>query len=160
MEGYRLEDADYAFCMIGSFATKAQEAVDRLREAGWRVGLARPRLLRPFPAEALAQALAGRKAVAVIDQNLSFGKGGILYGEIASALYGRPGAPLLASIVGGLGGRDIAAEEFYAMAEMLKESAGSGRVPPPRLLYTDEELRELRKLQAIAQAGVQPGART
>ena len=33
--------------MIGSFATKARAAVDRLREAGTAVGLVRPLLLRP-----------------------------------------------------------------------------------------------------------------
>lgn len=150
VERYRMEDAEFAFFMIGSFATKAQEAVDRLRDAGWPVGLVRPRLVRPWPAAALAAALAGCKAVAVVDQNLSNGYGGILFGELASALYGAKEAPLLASFVGGLGGRDIAAEEFYAMAETLRQAVAAGRAPPPRLLYTEEELREVRKLQAIA----------
>lgn len=150
VEAYRMDDAECAFVMIGSFATKAQDAVDRLRAAGRRVGLVRPRLLRPFPAERLAALLCGRKAVAVIDQNLSFGKGGILATELASALYGRPGAPLLASFVGGLGGRDIAAEEFFAIADALEAAAREGMAPPPRLLYTGGELREIRKLQAVA----------
>lgn len=150
VERYRMEDAELAFFMIGSFATKAQEAVDRLRDAGWPVGLVRPRLVRPWPAAALAAALAGCKAVAVVDQNLSFGHGGILFGELASALYGAKEAPLLASFVGGLGGRDIAAEEFYAMAETLRQAVANGVAPPPRLLYTEEELREVRKLQVVA----------
>lgn len=152
VERYRMEDARYAFFMIGSFATKAQEAVDRLREAGWPVGLVRPRLVRPWPAAALAAAFKGCQAVAVVDQNLSFGKGGILLGELASALYGAKDAPLLAGFVGGLGGRDIAAEEFYAMAETLRQAVAAGQAPAPRLLYTEEELREVRKLQAIAHA--------
>jgi pyruvate ferredoxin oxidoreductase alpha subunit len=33
-----MEDADDVFLMIGSFATKAKAAVDRLRDAGRRVG--------------------------------------------------------------------------------------------------------------------------
>ncbi len=152
IEAYRMDDAEFAFCMIGSFATKAQEAVDRLREAGRRVGLVRPRLLRPFPAARLAHLLCGRKAVAVVDQNLSFGKGGILATELASALYGRPAAPLLASYVGGLGGRDIRTEEFFAMADELEQAAATGVCPPPRLLYTVDEMHEVRKLQAIAHA--------
>ena len=45
--------------MLGSFATKAKAAVDALRDAGQAVGLVRPRLLRPFPAESLRRALAG-----------------------------------------------------------------------------------------------------
>jgi pyruvate ferredoxin oxidoreductase alpha subunit len=116
VEAYRMEDAEYVYFMMGSFATKAKDAVDRLREAGWRAGLLRPRLVRPWPEEVLRRWLLGRKAVMVVDQNLSMGKGGVLYAELASSLYGQTGAPLLASFIGGLGGRDISAEEFYEMA--------------------------------------------
>ena len=151
VEAYRSEDAEFVFFMIGSFSTKAKEAVDRLREAGQAVGLVRPRLLRPFPEADLRRELAGKKGVAVIDQNLSFGKGGILYGELASALYGQAGAPpVLVSFIGGLGGRDIAAEEFFEMIAVTRRAWEEGRIPPPRLLYNADELREMRKLQAIA----------
>ena len=62
-ESYRLEDAEIVFVMIGSFATKAKDAVERLRAAGERVGLLRPRLLRPWPHEELRRRLAGVRAV-------------------------------------------------------------------------------------------------
>ncbi|MDP6391270.1 MAG: pyruvate synthase, partial [Alphaproteobacteria bacterium] len=151
VEAYRCDDAEIVFVMIGSFATKAKDAVDRLREAKVKAGLVRPVLLRPFPDSALRAVLDGKKAVAVIDQNLSVGKGGILHGELASALYGHKGAPAsLVSFIGGLGGRDVAAEEFFEMAAVAARAAETGQTPPPRLLYTDHELREMRKLQAIA----------
>ena len=35
-------------------------------------------------------------------------------------------------------------------AEMLKQASDTGVTPKPRLLYTQEELAEMRKLQAIA----------
>jgi len=149
-ETYCLDDAELAFVMMGCFATKAKDAVDRLRDAGEKIGLLRPRVFRPFPAAAIAQALAGKQAVAVIDQNLSMGMGGILHTEIASALYGREDRPILASFVGGLGGRDISTEEFFAIAATLRDASRDRRTPPPRLLYTRDELREIRKLQAIA----------
>ncbi|MBI4796598.1 MAG: pyruvate synthase [Deltaproteobacteria bacterium] len=151
VEAFRTDDAEFAFVMLGSFATKAKEAVDRLRDAGQKIGLVRPRLLRPFPEARLREILAGKKGAAVIDQNISLGKGGVLFAELASALYGRKDAPLLTSFIGGLGGRDLAPEEFYEMAAVTREAAESGQAPPPRLLYTEEELREVRKLQAIAQ---------
>jgi pyruvate ferredoxin oxidoreductase alpha subunit len=117
------------------------------------VGLVRPRLLRPYPVEAIRRALRGKRAVAVVDQNLSMGKGGVLHAELASALYGEPDAPrVLASFIGGLGGRDIALEEFREMAQIAARAAADGRSPAPRLLYTEGELREVRKLQGIAQA--------
>jgi pyruvate ferredoxin oxidoreductase alpha subunit len=145
-----MEDAELAFVMIGSFATKAKDAVDRLRKAGWAIGLLRPRLLRPFPMELIRKALAGMLGVAVVDQNLSVGKGGVLYMELASALYGMEAPPLLLSFIGGLGGRDISPEEFFEMAAVTRKAVEAGKAPPPRLLYTEEELREVRKLQAIA----------
>jgi pyruvate ferredoxin oxidoreductase alpha subunit len=153
VETYRADDADIIFYMIGSFATKAMAAVDQLRDAGLSVGLVRPRLVRPFPAEPLRRVLAGKRGVAIIDQNISMGSGGVLYSELAGALYGQPDAPpILASFIGGLGGRDIAPEEFYEMAAITRKAAVEGLAPPPRLLYTEDELREVRKLQAIAHA--------
>jgi len=151
VEAYRTDDAEFAFVMLGSFATKAREAVDRLREAGWQIGLVRPRLFRPFPEPRLRELLAGKRGVAVVDQNLSMGKGGVLHTELASALSGQMDAPVLASFIGGLGGRDITLEEFFEMAAVTRQAAQAGVAPPPRLLYTEDELREMRKLQAIAQ---------
>ncbi len=152
VETHRMDDAEIAFVMMGSYATKAVDAVDRLRESGMRVGLVRPRLVRPWPAAALREALAGVHGVAVVDQNLSMGKGGVLHTELASALYGVPDPPVLASFVGGLGGRDIAPAEFFQMASVTREAATTGQAPEPRLLYTESELRALRKLQGIALA--------
>ncbi|MCW9055286.1 MAG: pyruvate synthase [Gammaproteobacteria bacterium] len=151
IENYRADDAELVFVMMGCFATKAKEAVDQLREAGWAIGLLRPRLLRPLPKEDFARLLAGKQAVAVVDQNLSMGMGGVLHSELATSLYGQSDAPQhLLSFVGGLGGRDISTEEFFAMADAMKQAVSSGQTPPTRLLYSDNEFKEIRKLQAIA----------
>jgi len=152
IEAYRSEDAELVFVMLGSFATKAKQAVDQLRAAGLAVGLLRPRLLRPFPAQHFRQLLANKQGVAVIDQNISMGLGGVLHAELASALYGQPNTPpILASFIAGLGGRDITSEEFFAIAKEIQQAVTDGKSPPPRLLYTETELREMRKLQAVAQ---------
>lgn len=152
IEAYRSEDAELVFVMLGSFATKAKQAVDQLRAAGWAVGLLRPRLLRPFPAQHFQQLLANKQGVAVVDQNISMGLGGVLHAELASALYGQPDAPpILASFIAGLGGRDITSEEFFTIAKEIQQAVTDGRSLPARLLYTETELREIRKLQAVAQ---------
>lgn len=153
IDNYQMDDAEYVFVMIGSFATKAHDAVDSLRKAGWKVGLARLRIFRPFPQEKIRQLLKGRRAVAVIDQNISMGMGGVLHSEFASALYGMKDAPgVLASFIGGLGGRDISQQEFFEMMNEIKQACDKGKSPPPRLLYTQNELTEIRNLQAIAHA--------
>jgi pyruvate ferredoxin oxidoreductase alpha subunit len=151
VDAYRMEDAEYAFVMIGSFATKARAAVDLLRASGWRIGLVRPRMIRPFPRALLRDLLRSVRGVAVIDQNLSLGSGGILFTELSAALYAlAPARPVIASFIGGLGGRDIGANEFAAMAAAIRDAAVTGNVPAPRLLFTKDELREIRKMQAIA----------
>jgi pyruvate ferredoxin oxidoreductase alpha subunit len=151
IEAYQCGDADIVFVMLGSFATKAQAAVDQLRKAGNKVGLLRPRLLRPFPAELFRSLLAGKAGVAVIDQNISMGMGGVLHSELAAALYGHPHAPpQMLSFIGGLGGRDISLEEFFEIADVTRKAVEQKHTPPPRLLYTEQELREMRKLQAVA----------
>ena len=153
VEAYRADDAEVVLFLIGSAATQARDAVDQLRAAGRRVGLVRPRLLRPFPVGALRTALAGKRAVAVLDQDLSMGMGGVLHAELAGALYAAPDGPaVLASFIGGLGGRDVGTAELAAMLDAAARAADEGRTPPPRLLYTEAELREVRKLQAVALA--------
>lgn len=149
---YCMDDAEYVIVMLGSFATKAKDAVDALRRAGHRIGLARLRLFRPLPHKQIRELLSARRAIAVIDQNISMGMGGVIHSEIASTLYDTSNTPLLLSFIGGLGGRDITQEEFFEITAVLKQAAESGETPPPRLLYTQNELMEIRKLQAIAQA--------
>ena len=153
VECHGCEDAEFVFVMIGAFSGKARAAVDRLRHEGWKIGLVRPRLLRPFPEAQLVEALAGRRAVAVIDQNLAPGRGGILHAEVRAALYHTqwPRPPVL-GFIGGLGGRDIPYAEFRAIAETMRESAETGHEPPPRLLYTGEELQRFHALRTVAGA--------
>jgi pyruvate ferredoxin oxidoreductase alpha subunit len=139
--------------MSNAFATKGKAAVNRFRAHGVPVGLLRLRLLRPFPAQAIAAALRGRKAVAVIDQNLSVGFGGITYAEIASALYGERDRPLLLSYVGGLGGKDLSGAEFDQILDDLQRSVASGEAMPPRLLYTDREEAQMAASLQIAGKG-------
>jgi pyruvate ferredoxin oxidoreductase alpha subunit len=150
IDEYRLDDADYVIVMSNSFATKGRAAVDRFREKGVRVGLLRLRVLRPFPAAAVARTLRGRKAVAIIDQNLSVGFGGITYGEIASALYGEKERPPLLSFVGALGGKDISSAEFDRILEDMQLAHLEGTAPPPRLLYTNADSAQMRGFLRLA----------
>jgi pyruvate ferredoxin oxidoreductase alpha subunit len=151
VDGYRLEDAEYVLVMSNSFATKGRAAVDRYREQGLAVGLLRLRVLRPFPGSAIANRLRGKKAVAVIDQNLSIGFGGITHGEILSALYDERDRPPVLSFIGGLGGKDLTSAEFDRIVEAMAACSLTGIVPPPCLLYTNTEQEQT--LAALRLAG-------
>lgn len=113
-EAYRLDDADFAVVVLGSTAGTAKVVVDRLREKGQRVGLLKLWLFRPFPHTALAEALRGKQAVAVLDRALSFGSWGPLYAEIAASLYRLPESerPRLYNFTYGLGGRDVTPDQI------------------------------------------------
>lgn len=151
LEEFQTDDAEIVYVMIGSFATKAKNAVIRLRKEGMKTGLVRLCLIRPFPAEAIAGALSGKKGAVVIDQNLAPGKGGILHTEITGALYGRPDAPpIVTSFIGGLGGRDISIEEFKEMAVLTRRACDTGVLPPPKLLFTQSERDAVAHMQTLA----------
>ncbi|MEK7851782.1 MAG: pyruvate synthase, partial [Deltaproteobacteria bacterium] len=136
--------------MTNSFSTLGKSAVKKARERGIKAGLLRLRLIRPFPDDDIKNALKGRKAVAVIDQNISVGKGGIIYQEIAGALYNEKERPLLLSFIGGLGGKNISPGEFEFIFESMERAVNTGEIPPPQLLYTEAEWKEMERLKKIA----------
>jgi pyruvate ferredoxin oxidoreductase alpha subunit len=83
IEEYRTDDADIVIVASGSAAGTVRTVVDTKREEGIKVGLVKLRLFRPFPAERLAAALKGKKAVGVIDRSIAFGW---KYGPICTEL--------------------------------------------------------------------------
>jgi pyruvate ferredoxin oxidoreductase alpha subunit len=151
VEGYMIEDAEYVLVMSNSFTALGKQAVKKMREAGVRAGLLKLRMVRPFPSEEVAEQLGGRKAVAVFDQNLAPGKGGIFYPEVAAALYhrrNRPGAIL--PVIGGLGGKQLTSNEMVSIFEKMRELDANGSEPETMFLMRDDELKRVQKLTAIA----------
>lgn len=147
VEEFLLDDAEYVFVMSNSFATKGKSAVLKLRQQGIKVGLLKLRLFRPFPGETIASALAGHAKVAVIDQNLAPGMGGITYPEIVTCLYAREDRPdKILSVIGGLGGKDMDDQDFMAIIEHLDKSDGGS----PLYLYDEKDVSGFNRLQQIA----------
>ena len=142
-ETYRLEDADVGVVVLSSTAGTAKAAVDNLREQGHKVGLLKPRVFRPFPAEELVDALKHLKAVAVMDRSISFGamsNAGPLFLEILAALqiYGNGRMPV-SNYVYGLGGRDIVPSQIETAFHGALKMAETGR---PEQLVTYLGVRE------------------
>ncbi|KAF1083954.1 Pyruvate synthase subunit PorA [Sporotomaculum syntrophicum] len=130
-EEYRMEDAELALVLIGSTAGTAKAAVDKLREEGVKAGLVKIRVFRPFPGEELARALAGTKAVAVMDKSEGFSaNGGPLFAETRSALYDLKNRPYMINIVYGLGGRDVNTEDIEKVFGRLANIAATGEIGP------------------------------
>lgn len=120
-EAYRLDDAERAVVMIGSAAGTTKDAIDRLREKGEKVGLLKIRLYRPFPAEAIADALKNVKAVAVMDRAEGYtNHGGPLGADVMAALFRARSTALATNIIYGLGGRDVRVEDMEQVFEDLQ----------------------------------------
>ena len=120
-EAYRLDDAERAVVMIGSAAGTTKDAIDRLREKGEKVGLLKIRLYRPFPAEAIADALKNVKAIAVMDRAEGYtNHGGPLGADVMASLFRARSTALATNIIYGLGGRDVRVEDMEQVFEDLQ----------------------------------------
>ena len=127
-EEYKTEDADYIMLIMGSAAGTAKEAVDHLREQGKKVGVLKLRVFRPFPAEEIAEALKGCKAVAIMDRCESYnGNGGPLGSEVTAGLYRSKVMIEAVNYIYGLAGRDFTVNEVYDIFAELEEAVENGK---------------------------------
>jgi len=130
IEAYKMDDAERAVIVMGSTAGTAKVAVDQLREMGEKVGLIKIRVYRPFPADALLEAMKDLKAVAVLDKAMSLGTyGGPVYGDIRSILYGSGLSLPVMNFIYGLGGRDVDLEQITQAFDELKTVIKTGKAP-------------------------------
>jgi 2-oxoglutarate ferredoxin oxidoreductase subunit alpha len=82
-ESGHTDDADVVVVAFGTPGRYVRAAVEALREEGERVGYVRPITLLPFPEDAIRQAGAGAKCVAVYENNT-----GQMYDDVRLALLG------------------------------------------------------------------------
>ncbi|MCM8820355.1 MAG: pyruvate ferredoxin oxidoreductase [Candidatus Omnitrophica bacterium] len=128
-EEYKSADAEAVIFVMGSTAGTAKDIVDEMRKEGKKVGLLKLRVYRPFPAEELAKALKGKKAVGVMDRADGMSAfSGPLYPDICAALYDIEGErPIIQDYIYGLGGRDIRKEDIRYIFEEILKTAKKGR---------------------------------
>ena len=136
VQGYRLEDAEYAIVGMGSYMETAIATVDYMREHGEKVGVLNIVAFRPFPGKAIVEALGHLKGFSVLERmDNPLAQANPLTLEIksafADAINGVDGyakistIPQIYSGTGGLGSRDVRPGDFIAMQEnMLKNGTG------------------------------------
>lgn len=121
-EGYQHEDADTLLILLGSSFDTAQEAVDRMRQEGKKVGLVTLHMLRPFPARELYEACCHAKNILVADRQDSYGAGGgNLSLEVRAAMQKYGGSAQIKSMIYGLGGKDFYVEDAVHMLEWAED---------------------------------------
>nr|HDO80138.1 pyruvate ferredoxin oxidoreductase [Candidatus Bathyarchaeota archaeon] len=129
IEEYRCDDAEAVLVSMGTLADQAKVAVDVLREEGYRAGAVKLRAFRPFPSEELRRIARKVKGIAVIDRNLSPGKGGAVSAELKASLYRHQSEPLVLECIAGLGGRDVTPEEESAALKHVFDLLEKGEFP-------------------------------
>jgi pyruvate ferredoxin oxidoreductase alpha subunit len=135
LEEYLLDDAEIALVVLGSSEGMVRAAVDMARADGIKVGMLRIRLLRPFPAADIRQALSGIGAIGVLDRAIAFGSSGnALLQDLATVTRTMPDRPLLMDFVYGLGGRTTPRKLFReAIDEVVRMN--EQRVEPENPAY-------------------------
>lgn len=128
IETYRTDDADFVFMGMGSLMGTVKQAVDILRQEGYKVGAAKVRWFRPFPKEELYELAKNVDGIAVLDRNYSFGMEGILFTEAKGALYNTDAKPLMKNYIVGLGGRDFTVNDVGKIAENMKAVIEKGEL--------------------------------
>lgn len=119
VDEYRCDDAEYVAVILGSSFGTMKETVDMLRDEGLKVGCCMPHVYRPWPEEAMAAVLKGKKGVAVFDKHLSIGAYGPLFPEVVTAATLNGEIPAMYNVIYGLGGADATVAGFKKMMEAV-----------------------------------------
>ena len=131
-EKYKLDDAEIAIVCMNSTAGTTKAVVDELREKGVKVGLLKLRMFRPFPAEEIAEALQGLKAVAILDKADSLNSaGGALFEDVTSAMYVNKKQVPMVNYIYGIGGRDTTTMQIESVYNDLQEIVKTGETGNP-----------------------------
>jgi pyruvate-ferredoxin/flavodoxin oxidoreductase len=150
---YRTGDAEEILVAMGTIADTAIAVVDRLRDQGRAVGCVALTAFRPFPTDALVAALAGARAVGVVERtDEPLAVANPLTREVRAALFDAAAAaamPRVRSYVAGLGSRDVSAGDLVAVFDDIAD--GSAPPAPVRFLGIRHPLA-----LAAAQVDVRP----
>ena len=145
---YRLDGAETVVIALGSVFGTLQDVVDLEREAGVPVGLLGITSFRPFPYDAVREALAGATRVVVLERALALGVGGIVASDVRAALATAVVDVDQRTVIAGLGGRPIT---VTSLREMVTKAV-AGELEPLTFLDLDVAVvaRELARVDGSA----------
>jgi len=132
IETFGMDDAEAAIICLGSTAGTAKAVAKSMRSKGKKVGVIKPWVYRPFPAEQIVKAIENLKALAVLDRACSIGAPyGPLCSDTIATLY-REGIKLgVFNVIYGLGGRDMTPFDIETVFNETLEVAKTGVVKEP-----------------------------
>jgi len=156
---FMCEDAETVMVGLGSVCDDVEAVVSHLRSQGKKVGLASVKLLQPFPEAELVAALAGKKAVTVLERSDQTA----LTGLVTQALFkghenaererhkGIPAVavmPKLTTAIFGLGGHDLQPRHLIAAFRNMEDGRGAPLVYLGSQFFTSNPTPRVAELQA------------
>jgi pyruvate ferredoxin oxidoreductase alpha subunit len=149
VNSYRVEDADVVVVALGSILGTIKDVADEMRERGTKVGVVGITSFRPFPLEALHEAIGDARRVVVIERAFSIGFGGVLSTDVALAIADAKAR--ISTVVAGLGGRAVPEASIAAVIE----DAMADRLEPLRFVDLDHGVveRELARMAGDRRSG-------
>ena len=133
---YRCEDAETIVVSMGSVLGTIKDVVDERREQGEKIGVVGITSFRPFPMDAVHDALKDCKRFINIEKAFSVGIGGIVSSMCRSAVRGMGIENF--EVIAGLGGRNITERSLHGMFDQL----AAGTLADETFLDLDRELVE------------------
>ena len=128
VERYDMDDADVAVICMGTSVETAREVATEMRAKGIKAGVVGIRVIRPFPFFEIQEALKGVKAIATLDRSAPGGAPGMMFNEMAGALFNEAERPLLSGYIYGLGGRDLTKKHLVDLYTELQANVDAGKV--------------------------------
>ena len=126
---YRTDDAETIVIAMGSVLGTIKDTVDEMRDAGVKIGVLGVISFRPFPLDAVREAIKHAKRVVVLEKTFAVGIGGILATDVRTAFFGLPIESY--TVIAGLGGRPITKTSLHELFEK------AGRDDLPMLTFLD-----------------------
>jgi len=121
VEEYKVVDADTIFIAVGAISGDIKIAIDELRKRNEKVGLARIRVLRPFPHTDIVRLGKMANEIIVIDRDVSMGFGGIIANEIRSIFYDHYIDTPVYSFIAGITGNEVTSTDCIEIYKLVKE---------------------------------------
>ncbi len=129
VESYLTNDAEVIIVALGTTVESARVAAQYLRDnEGIKAGVVAPRVIRPFPFDAIRTALENCKAIGAMDRSAPGGALGMLFNEVSAAVYTISSRPLVTNYIYGLGGRDLTMEQIKDIFRDLKKNVDAGYI--------------------------------
>lgn len=127
---HRCEDAEIILVSMGVIYPDTKFVVNALREEGVKVGCLKLRVLRPFPAKAVSEAVKNAKLVVTLDRN----RVAAIYDDMKSAVYTHlvnkraASVPMVIGKVFGMGGAPLTLEHIGHVIEEGIQIVKSGKI--------------------------------